>query len=82
MYVTELDKFIVKLKHLWKSGHDARFNLETHTGQAWVSLLVKLGHVQDHHPQHHQEQPRHPKRRDCPSRQWGRARRSEFKICK
>ena len=76
MYVTELDKFIVKLKHLWKSGHDARFNVETHAGQAWVSLHVKLGNVQDHHPQHHQEQPHHHRRRDGPSRQRRRARRA------
>ena len=42
MYVTELDGFILKLKHLWRSGLVAHLHIETHTGQAWASLNVKL----------------------------------------
>ena len=42
MYVTELDSLILKLKHIWRSGLDAHLHIETHAGQAWASLNVKL----------------------------------------
>ena len=45
MYMTEVDTFIKKFKHLWQSGLHAHLDLETHGGQAWVGLCVHLGHA-------------------------------------
>ena len=60
---------------LWRSGQDAHLLEETHAGEAWVSLPVKLGHGQDHQ---HQDsvQPHLPRNRNGPSRQRRRARRA------
>ena len=45
MHVSEVDTFIEKFKHLWQSGLDAHLDLETHAGQAWVGLRLRLGHA-------------------------------------
>ena len=69
MDATEVDSFVQKFKNLWKSGFSAHLDLDTHSGQAWVGLRVRLGH-------HHQvQQPR--KTRNGPSRQRRRARRAD-----
>jgi hypothetical protein len=69
MDVTEVESFVQKFKNLWKSGFSAHLDLDTHSGQAWVGLRVRLGH-------HHQvQQPR--KARNGPSRQRRRARRAD-----
>ena len=41
--VTELDSFIIKFRQLWKSGHDARLQVETKAGKADVALHLQLG---------------------------------------
>ena len=75
MNVTELDTFVFKFKHLWKSGLDAHLDLECHAGQAWVGIRVRLGHEPG--PHHHPHIPPQPRRtRDGPSRQRRRARRA------
>lgn len=43
MFVTELDTFVLKFKQLWNSGQTAHINLDTHAGNAWVSLHLQLG---------------------------------------
>ena len=64
----ELNSFILKFKHLWRSGQDAHLDMECHAGQAWVGIQVRLGH---------EPGLQIPKNRDknTPSRQRRRARR-------
>ena len=77
MNVTELNTFVFKFKHLWKSGLDAHLDLECHAGQAWVGIRVRLGHEPEPHHHHHPHIPPQPRRtRDGPSRQRRRARRA------
>ena len=45
MHVTELDSFVHKFKQLWKAGHTAHLDLDTHAGNVWVGLRVQLGHT-------------------------------------
>ena len=40
---SELETFVQKFRHLWKSGLDAQLNLEAHAGEAWVGLHLRLG---------------------------------------
>ena len=40
----ELNSFIIKFKHLWRSGQDAQLDMQCHAGQAWVGIRVQLGH--------------------------------------
>ena len=79
MNCPEIDSFIVKFRNLWKLGFDAHLNLESHAGQAWVGLYVRLGHgphpAQQHQHQHFQS-PLNVRTRDGPSRQRRRARRA------
>jgi hypothetical protein len=75
MIVTEVDTFIQKFRDLWQSGLDAHLDLDTHAGQAWVGLRVRLGHAPG--PLHHQVQPNiQRKSRNSPSRQRRRAKRA------
>ena len=70
----ELDTFIQKFRNLWKSGLDARLNMECHAGQAWVGLHLRLGHGPG--PLHQSVLPKISRNRDTPSRQRRRARRA------
>ena len=73
MEVTEVESFVLKFKQLWKAGHSAHLDLDTHAGDAWVGLRVRLGQEPGH--LHHQVQ--HPRMsRDGPSRQRRRDRRA------
>ena len=74
MYYAELDSFVHKFKHLWHSGENAHLDVHTHAGQAWVSLHAHLGQAPN--PSHQQVHPSHG-RKDSPSRQRRRARRTE-----
>ena len=67
---SELDSFIQKFKQLWHSGLSAHLDLDTHAGQAWVGLRVRLGHAPG--PLHI----RPHRTRDGPSRQRRRDRRA------
>ena len=44
MVDAELDFFIPKFKQLWKLGLGAHLDVDSHAGQAWVGLRVRLGH--------------------------------------
>ena len=78
MSVTELDNFIQKFHQLWKAGHIAHLDVDTCAGKAWVGLRVQLGHAPG--PPHHQLRPppfsHVHRRKDTPSRQRRRARRT------
>ena len=63
----ELNSFILKFKHLWRSGQDAHLDMECHAGQAWVGIRVQLGQ---------EAGLQIPKSRNTPSRQRRRARRA------
>ena len=67
----------MQFKNLWKSGFDAHLDIESHAGQAWVGIHVRLGH-EPGPAQQHQHFPSHLDRkpRDGPSRQRRRARRA------
>ena len=73
---SELESFLTKFRGLWNSGFDAHLELESHAGQAWVSLRVRLGHAPGpvQHPRHFAHQNR---TRNGPSRQRRRERRAE-----
>ena len=44
--MSEIDSFIFKFKHLWKSGRSASLSLKSDAGKAQVTLLVDLDEVQ------------------------------------
>ena len=71
MEVKEIDSFIQKFRNLWKSGLSAHLDLDTHSGEAWVGLRVRLGH-----PSHHQVQQLKTNSRNSPCRQRRRDRRT------
>ena len=71
---TELDTFIKKFKDLWKSGIGAHLDIDTHAGEAWVGLRVRLGHAPG--PPHYQVQVQE-RARNGPSRQQRRERRAQ-----
>lgn len=73
MFVTELETFVQKFQQLWKAGHNAHLDLESHAGVAWVGLRVQLGHAPG--PQHQQVHPQFSKK-VSPSRQRRRTRRA------
>ena len=66
----ELESFILKFNQLWRAGHSAKLDVETHAGQAWVGLRVQLGQA---HPQ--QVHLHKNKTRNSPARERRRARR-------
>ena len=55
MSAAELDSFIFKFKYLWRAGYDAYLDINSHAGQAWLGLHVRLGHA---HGPLHQDLPR------------------------
>ena len=68
----DIDLFVRNFKELWKSGRSAHLNLDTHAGEAWIGLRVRLGHPGQHHHRHEPER----KTRNSPSRQRRRLRRA------
>ena len=57
MFITELDTFVKKFHQLWNDGMTAHLDLDTHAGDAWVGLRVRLGPVPG--PLHHEVHPYH-----------------------
>ena len=45
----EINSFVEKFHQLWKAGFTAHLDIDTHAGEAWVGLRVKLGHGREHH---------------------------------
>ena len=78
--IRELDTFVKKFHQLWHDGITAHLDLDTHAGDAWVGLRVRLGqvpgplHQQPHSFQHE------VKRKESPSRQRRRARRAAARL--
>ena len=70
---SELQSFIQKFQQLWQTGLSAHLDLDTHAGQAWVGLRVRLGQAPGHPHQEHF--PTHQRSRNTPARQRRRARR-------
>ena len=66
----DINLLVNNFKELWKSGRSAHLDLDTHAGQAWIGLRVRLGHA---HQPHHEHQSR---TRNSPSRQRRRLRRA------
>ena len=42
--MNELDDFISKLRRLQQAGKEANLVLNTHAGNAWATLSVRIGH--------------------------------------
>ena len=61
--MTELDSFITKFHQLWRAGHTAHLDLDTHAGKAWVGIRVQLGPAPG--PAHKHSSP--PPRRRAPA---------------
>ena len=82
MLVTELDTFVKKFHQLWNDGITAHLDLDTHAGDAWVGLRVRLGQVPG--PLHQQVHPfqQDVPRKVSPSRQRRRARRAAARQAK
>ena len=74
MHAAELDSFVFKFKHLWRAGCDAHLEINSHAGQAWVGLHVRLGHAQ--RPHHQNLYTNVNKARNGSSRQRRRERRA------
>ena len=76
MFITEFDAFVRKFHQLWNDGVTAHLDLDTHAGDAWVGLRVRLGQVPG--PVYHHVHPftQEVPRRESPSRQRRRARRA------
>ena len=66
MFHTELTNFIVKFHQLWKAGHNAHLNVDSHAGHAWCGLRVDLGPAPAA-PRHQHPQVRPGPRRHAPS---------------
>ena len=65
----------MKFKTLWKSGYDAHLDIDSHAGQAWVGLRLRLGQAQElGHP--------FAKGKGSPCRQLCQARRAEGRTLK
>jgi hypothetical protein len=79
---SELGTFVQKFRRLWKSGLDAHLDIDTHAGQAWVSLRVRLGQAPGPLQPHPQFPPHLKRTRDGPSRQRRRARRAAEQAVK
>ena len=43
MSLAELESFIFKFNHLWKTGQDAHIDIHSHAGNAWVGISLNLG---------------------------------------
>ena len=43
MRLSELDTCVTKFKSLWVTGQEAKLNVNSHGGQAWITLSVGLG---------------------------------------
>jgi hypothetical protein len=69
----EIDILVKNFKQLWQSGHSVHLDLDSHAGQAWIGLRVRLGHVAV--PQH-QHQVHSKGSRNSHSRQSRRVRRA------
>ena len=52
----KIHSFIDIFHQLWKAGETAHLDLNTHAGQAWISLRTPLGH----YGQPHQYPPQYP----------------------
>ena len=65
----KLDRVIDQFKNLSKSGLDAHIDAHAHAGQAWVSLHVRLGHVNAEDPGKGVHEKVLTKNRNSPSRQ-------------
>ena len=70
----EIDNLVKNFKRLWQSGISAHLDLDTHAGQAWMGLRVRLGHATGPHHQHQGHQKGGT--RNSPSRQRRRERRA------
>ena len=74
MAFTELNSFIHKFNQLWHSGKSAHLDIDTHAGEAWVGLRVRLGHAP--HQKVFHDLSRNKVTSDSPSRQRRRAKRA------
>ena len=63
--LNELHSFITKFHQLCKAGATAHLDLDTHAGQAWVSLRVQLGQPGQPH-QYPSQSPTHRQPRQYP----------------
>ena len=69
----QLSNFLMKFRHEWQAGTDARLVLECHAGKAWINIHQPLGHPPPPPPKPH---PRRP----GPSRLRRRARREDARA--
>ena len=69
---SEIDNLVKNFKRLWQAGHSAHLDIESHGGQAWMGLRVRLGHA----AVPHQHQVHSKGSRNSPSRQRRRIRRA------
>ena len=80
MVVNEIDSLIQKFHQLWSAGVSAHLDLDTHAGEAWVGLRVRLGPSPAPGHLHHHFKPF--QKHESPSRQRRRARRDAARRAK
>jgi hypothetical protein len=66
MAAKEIDGFNQKLRNLWQTGLDAHLDIDTHGGQAWVGLRVRLGVSPGPHDEVHQAEQSATRTQDSP----------------
>ena len=75
----EIHSFVEKFHQLWKAGLSAHLDIDTHAGEAWVGLRVKLGHDREHHREGEHPASFYPKEENS-SRQRRRIRRAAARL--
>ena len=45
----EIHLFVEKFHQLWKAGPTTHLDIDTHAGEAWMGVRVKLGYGCEHH---------------------------------
>ena len=75
----EIHSFVEKFHQLWKAGFSAHLDIDSHAGEAWVGLHVKLGHGCEHHREGEHPASFYPKEENS-SRQRRRLRRAAARL--
>ena len=84
--LTEINSFVSKFSSLWKTGKDACLQIETHAGQACVTLRLGLGEYPGNQRQESNGQNNiycessTPRRKVSPSKMRRRARRAAARV--
>ena len=75
----EIYSFVEKFHQLWNAGLSAHLDIDTHAGEAWVGLRVKLGNGHEH-PSEYKQPTSFYLKPETSSRQRRRSRRAAARL--